>query len=47
MNIGSNAGVISINAKGKFALVHNTQYMASGYVKGKKIEVKESFNYTF
>lgn len=43
IDLGGKAGVISIDAKGRFAIVHNTQYMASGYVKGKKIVVNESF----
>ncbi|MBM4140339.1 MAG: beta-aspartyl-peptidase [Nitrospira sp.] len=41
--IGGEAGVIVINKKGQFALIHTTKYMASGYAHKKGIVVKESF----
>ncbi|MCL5062693.1 MAG: isoaspartyl peptidase/L-asparaginase family protein [Nitrospiraceae bacterium] len=39
--IGGKAGVIVINKKGRFAILHSTKYMASGYVNEKGIVVKE------
>ena len=39
--IGGKAGVIVINKKGRFAIMHSTKYMASGYVSEKGIVVKE------
>ncbi|MBI5664508.1 MAG: isoaspartyl peptidase/L-asparaginase [Nitrospirae bacterium] len=43
LNIGGKAGVILINNKGQFSVSHNTKYMASGFIKGKKLLVKEAF----
>lgn len=39
--IGGEAGVIALNRKGKFAIIHTTRYMASGYANQKGIVVKE------
>ena len=41
--IGGEAGVIVINKKGQFAIIHTTKYMASGYAHKKSIVVKEGF----
>lgn len=35
--IGGRAGVIVINKKGQFVMLHSTKYMASGYVSEKGI----------
>jgi beta-aspartyl-peptidase (threonine type) len=43
LNLGGKAGIILINKKGRFSISHNTQYMASGYINGKRLSVKESF----
>jgi beta-aspartyl-peptidase (threonine type) len=43
LTIGGEAGVIVINRRGRFAILHTTEYMASGYAKNNEIEVKESF----
>jgi beta-aspartyl-peptidase (threonine type) len=43
-DIGGRAGVIIISKKGQFSVSHNTKYMASGYISGKKLLVKESFH---
>ena len=39
--IGGKAGVIVINKKGQFVMLHSTRYMASGYANEKGIVVKE------
>lgn len=41
--IGGDAGVILINHKGRFTIMHTTDYMASGYINKKGIVVKEGF----
>lgn len=41
--IGGKAGVIVINKKGRFTILHSTKYMASGYANSKGIVVKEGF----
>ncbi len=38
--IGGKAGVIVINKKGQFTILHSTRYMASGYANEKGIVVK-------
>jgi beta-aspartyl-peptidase (threonine type) len=43
LDIGGKAGVILINSIGRFSISHNTKYMASGYIDGKRLLVKESF----
>jgi len=42
--IGGKAGVIVINKKGQFVILHSTRYMATGSVNEKGIVVKMSFN---
>ena len=41
--IGGEAGVIVINKKGQFTIIHTTKYMVSGYAHKKGIVVKEGF----
>jgi beta-aspartyl-peptidase (threonine type) len=43
LRMGGKAGVILINNKGRFAIIHATEYMASGYINKKGIVVKEGF----
>jgi beta-aspartyl-peptidase (threonine type) len=43
LRIGGQAGLIVLNAQGRFAIMHTTDYMASGYAKGKRIQVQEGF----
>jgi len=40
--IGGRAGVIVINKKGQFTILHSTRYMASGYASEKGIVMKAS-----
>jgi len=35
------AGLIALDQKGRYTILHTTDYMASGYAKGKRIEVRE------
>lgn len=39
--IGGKAGVIVINKKGQFTILHSTRYMASGFANEKGVVVKE------
>ncbi len=41
--IHGEAGVIVINSRGQFTIMHTTKFMASGYINKKEIVVKESF----
>ncbi len=43
LKIGGQAGLIALNRSGRFALLHTTDHMASGYAKGKLIQVQERF----
>ncbi len=43
LRIGGRAGVIVLDVKGRFAIMHTTAYMASGYVDKKGMIVKEGF----
>jgi beta-aspartyl-peptidase (threonine type) len=43
LRIGGQAGLIALNAQGRFAIMHTTDYMASGYRKGKLLQVQEGF----
>ncbi len=43
IRIGGQAGLIVLNAQGRFAIMHSTNYMASGYGKGRRILVQEGF----
>jgi len=39
-NINGQAGLIALDRKGRFTIMHTTAYMASGYAKGKRIQVQ-------
>lgn len=41
--IGGQAGVIALDRTGRFTIMHTTDYMGSGYAKGKRIQVQEGF----
>jgi beta-aspartyl-peptidase (threonine type) len=41
--IEGRAGVIAINGKGQFSLLHSTPYLAAGCVSGKGLVIKERF----
>jgi L-asparaginase / beta-aspartyl-peptidase len=43
LKMGGGAGLILINKKGLFKIVHTTDYMASGYAGKKDIVVKDGF----
>ena len=43
LNIEGRAGVIVINKKGLFAILHSTQYLAAGHVSKKGLVIKERF----
>jgi beta-aspartyl-peptidase (threonine type) len=43
LKIGGQAGLIAIDRTGRFTVLHTTDYMASGYAKGKRIQVQERF----
>ena len=43
LNIEGRAGVIVINKKGHFAILHSTSYLAAGYVSKKCLVIKERF----
>lgn len=43
LQMGGQAGVILINKRGRFSIVHTTENMASGYADKKGIVVKEAF----
>ncbi len=43
LRIGGQAGLIAVNSQGRFSIMHTTQYMASGYAKGKRIQVQDGF----
>jgi beta-aspartyl-peptidase (threonine type) len=44
IRLGGQAGVICLNGKGKFVIMHTTGYMASGYAAHGHITVKERFD---
>jgi len=44
LNIEGEAGVIIVNRKGQFALVHTTEFMASGYAGKRGKVIKAGFN---
>ncbi len=44
LRMNGQAGLIALNQKGRFTIMHTTDYMASGYAKGKRIEVRERGN---
>jgi L-asparaginase / beta-aspartyl-peptidase len=41
LRINGQAGIIALNRQGRFTITHTTDYMASGYAKGKRIEVRD------
>jgi beta-aspartyl-peptidase (threonine type) len=41
--LGGNAGVVVMNRKGRYALVHTTEHMASGYADKKGVVVQAGF----
>ncbi len=41
--IGGQAGIIAINRHARWSIMHTTDYMAGGYAKNKRIEVREGF----
>jgi beta-aspartyl-peptidase (threonine type) len=44
VGLGGQAGVICLNGKGKFVIMHTTRYMPSGYAARSRIMVKEGFD---
>jgi beta-aspartyl-peptidase (threonine type) len=43
LRLGGQAGLIALDRQGRHALLHTTDYMASGYAKRKLIQVQERF----
>jgi isoaspartyl peptidase/L-asparaginase-like protein (Ntn-hydrolase superfamily) len=43
LRINGQAGLIAVDRKGRFTIVHTSEYMGSGYAKGKRIQVQERF----
>lgn len=43
LKLNGQAGLIALDRKGRFTIMHTTDYMASGYAKGKRIQVRERF----
>ncbi len=43
LRIGGQAGLIALNRDARWSIRHTTDYMASGYATGKRIEVREGF----
>jgi L-asparaginase / beta-aspartyl-peptidase len=41
LRIHGQAGLIALDRKGRFAIMHTTDYMASGYAKGMRIQVQQ------
>jgi len=41
LRMNGQAGLIALDQKGRYTILHTTDYMASGYAKGKRIEVRE------
>lgn len=41
--LGGQAGLIALDARGRFTLMHTTKYMTGGYARGKRIQVQERF----
>jgi isoaspartyl peptidase/L-asparaginase-like protein (Ntn-hydrolase superfamily) len=40
LRINGQAGLIALDRKGRFAIMHTTDYTACGYAKGKRIKVQ-------
>jgi isoaspartyl peptidase/L-asparaginase-like protein (Ntn-hydrolase superfamily) len=45
LKTGGQAGLIALDRTGRFTIIHTTEYMASGYAKGKRIQVQERFRH--
>ncbi|MGE5174229.1 MAG: isoaspartyl peptidase/L-asparaginase family protein [Betaproteobacteria bacterium] len=43
LRIGGSAGVIVMDVKGRYTIMHTTNYMASGYIGKRRMIVKERF----
>lgn len=43
VRINGQAGIIALDCKGRFTILHTTDYMAGGYAKGKRIQVQAAF----
>jgi beta-aspartyl-peptidase (threonine type) len=43
LSINGQAGLIAVDRKGRFTIMHTSDYMGSGYAKGKRIQVQERF----
>jgi isoaspartyl peptidase/L-asparaginase-like protein (Ntn-hydrolase superfamily) len=41
LSLGGQAGVIVLNKHGRFAIMHTTNYMVSGYANNKGIVVQQ------
>jgi beta-aspartyl-peptidase (threonine type) len=41
LRMNGQAGLIALDQKGRYTILHTTDYMASGHAKGKRIEVRE------
>jgi isoaspartyl peptidase/L-asparaginase-like protein (Ntn-hydrolase superfamily) len=41
LRIHGQAGLIALDRKGRLAITHTTDYMASGYAKGMRIQVQQ------
>jgi beta-aspartyl-peptidase (threonine type) len=41
LRIHGQAGLIALDRKGRLAIMHTTEYMASGYAKGMRIQVQQ------
>jgi beta-aspartyl-peptidase (threonine type) len=44
IRLGGQAGIICLNGKGKFVIMHTTRYMPSGYAVRGRVIVKEAFD---
>jgi beta-aspartyl-peptidase (threonine type) len=42
LRIHGEAGLIALDRKGRFSIIHTTDYMASGFAKGMRIQVQQS-----
>ena len=41
LRIHGEAGLIALDRKGRFSIMHTTDYMASGFAKGMRIQVQQ------
>ena len=44
LRIHGDAGLIALDRKGRFAITHTTDYMASGLTKRMRIQVQQKMN---